>query len=420
MYMQTIGIHSIEDCLEVLTGLQKHNLEFQINSSEETIFNSIARQVFKGTALTDRQYNLMKEKLSNYSTQFEAQGVIGFERALNRLRNPIREIDRSRWIKIVDHPGNNVYQSSDEGLWIAVKFIFSKKLIQKFEPIKKEIKNHFYDSDKKIHYFKLNEHSVYQIVSAVQNSDFEIEPALNQYYEKLVEMKNNKETYIPGIYNYKLKNLNKKSIDYMINTIGEPCKDNLALYKDRQQQLGLHYFDEDALEQSISQLTVLASKIVKRTKKSVQIKPSEYNFNNLAESILELERFPLLVVLTETSALEELHTVHNSLKGFISDTECSVMFRLDNEKNYNFNNYIKTHNLNSSVDENTKVVYISNSKIPKPLVKSNWKSNTVLLMSSIKSMISSDAYINESDLIIHYDDNMSQYLRFQKDGIEKL
>lgn len=418
--MQTIGIHSIEDCLEVLTGLQKHDLNFDIASNEATIINSIARQVFKGTALTDRQYNLMKEKLFAYQDQFESQGIIGFERALNRLRKPIREMDRSRWIKIVDCPGNNVYPASDEGPWIAVRFVFSKKLMKKFEPLKKEIPSHKYDSDEKIHYFKLNEVSVYKVISVLANNDFDIDPVLEQYYKKLVEMQNNKQLYIPGIYNYKLKNLHQKSIEYMISTIGEPCKDNLALYKDRQEQFGLYHFDETDLEQSLSQLTALARKIVCRTKKNVLVKPLDYNFNNLAESILELDRFPLLVILDQNNALDELHTVHRALNGFIPENECSVLFRLDNEKNYEFNNYIKTNNLNSPVDTNSKVVFISNNKIPKPLIKSNWKPNTVLVMSGIRAGLINDAYINESDLIIHYEDNMSQFLRFHREGIEEL
>lgn len=417
--MQTIGIHSIEDCLEVLTGLQKHDLNFDISSNEATIINSIARQVFRGTALTDRQYNLMKEKLYAYQDQFELHGIVGFERALNRLRSPIREMDRSRWIKIVDYPGNNVYPSEDKGAWIAVRFIFNKKIMVKFDHLKK-LPGHIYDGKEKKHYFKMCESSVFSIISSLENYGFDIDPVLKAYYMKLVDMHNNKKNYIPGIYNFKLKNLNQKSIDFMINDIGEPNKDNLALYKDRQHQYGLHYFDQEDLNDSLSQLSILAKKIANRSKTNVLIKPSEYNFNMLAESILELDRFPLLVVLTEKNALTELHTVHNALRGFIENNESSVLFRLDNDNNYEFNNYIKNHNLNSSVNRNTKIVYISNNKIPKPLVKSNWRANTVLLLSSVRSPHSADTYYNNSDLVIHYDNSMSQYMRFQREGIEEL
>ena len=55
------NVYTIEDCLELLTGL-KSQATFQIESSDVNFLQSIARQVFKGTALTDRQYDAVKEK----------------------------------------------------------------------------------------------------------------------------------------------------------------------------------------------------------------------------------------------------------------------------------------------------------------------------------------------------------------------
>ena len=38
-----------------------------------------------------------------------------------------------------------------------------------------------------------------------------------------------------------------------------------------------------------------------------------------------------------------------------------------------FNQYVKSQGLNNIVDKNTKIVYISNNKIPKPLMKSGFR-----------------------------------------------
>ena len=89
---------TIEDCLETLTGLSSND-KFEIDSNDKTIINSIARQVFKGTALTDRQFLLMKEKLSSYFEQFLSNNYTGHENAIHELRQPLREIDRSKFIK---------------------------------------------------------------------------------------------------------------------------------------------------------------------------------------------------------------------------------------------------------------------------------------------------------------------------------
>ena len=71
-------------------------------------------------------------------------------------------------------------------------------------------------------------------------------------------MSNNEDDYIPGIYSFKLKNLSDKAINFMISSIGEPTKDNLAIYNDRKDQLGLYHFDQQELEDSLNALTVLS------------------------------------------------------------------------------------------------------------------------------------------------------------------
>ena len=131
----------------------------------------------------------------------------------------------------------------------------------------------------------------------------------------------------------------------MISSIGEPTIDNLALYKDRQDQFGLHYFDQDDLNNSLSNFTTLSKNIINRTSTNVFVNNTKYTLNNVAESLLELNRFPLLVVLPEnTNPLDDLYDVHRALKGFIEDSESSVLFRLDNDNNAEFNNYIRKFN----------------------------------------------------------------------------
>ena len=118
--------------------------------------------------------------------------------------------------------------------------------------------------------------------------------------------------------------------------------------------------------------------------------------------------------------IDQLVTVHNAFRGFIPNTECSVLMRLDNEYNSNFNQYIKDNNLNNSLDKSTKVVYIRSNKIPKPLLKLNWNANSVLLLNSHRVNNDSLCYLNMCDLVVHYDTTMSQFMRLQRNGIEEL
>ena len=54
--------HTIEDCLEIVAGLRA-NIDFKLDRLDGSITLSIAKQVFRGTSLSDKQYELMKEKL---------------------------------------------------------------------------------------------------------------------------------------------------------------------------------------------------------------------------------------------------------------------------------------------------------------------------------------------------------------------
>lgn len=413
--------NTVEDYLERLVGLQDDNVKYTLDSSDISILRSIGRQVFKGIALTDRQHELVKNKLIYYKNQF-----IDFDiNSINKLRMPLREIDRSKYIKIIDHKtaSNNVLVEHDQfketWKWISVRFPFSKKLIVLIDKLDKTSYSHSPGSH--VHNFLFTEKNVFQIMNVFEGKNFSIDPELINIYEILKEMNNNKNNYIPGIYNLKLKNLNDKAIKHIISSVGEsPNKDNLALFKDRQHKYGLHYFDDNDLEQSISNYTILSQKIINRSKPHVLVNKDIYTFNNLAESFLELNRFPLLVLLNEEEALDQLVTVHNAFKGFISNTECSVLMRLDNEYNSNFNQYIKDNNLNNSLDKSTKVVYIRSNKIPKPLLKSNWNANSVLLLNSHRVNNDSLCYLNMCDLVVHYDTTMSQFMRLQRNGIEEL
>ena len=55
--------NTVEDYLERLVGLQDDNVKYTLDSSDISILRSIGRQVFKGIALTDRQHELVKNKL---------------------------------------------------------------------------------------------------------------------------------------------------------------------------------------------------------------------------------------------------------------------------------------------------------------------------------------------------------------------
>ena len=402
---------TVEDCIEILAGIQERNGEFKIERSDYNLVTSLARQTFRGTAYTDRQHELAKQKVLFYKEQFESNGYT-VDIAVEELRMPLREIDRSRWVKVVDSPDYLLERDQSEGPWIGIRFIFQKKLIGCIDTIKRKVGEGIYDKQNKIHYFPLTEKTVYEILSVFnETNNFEVDEKLRNYYGKLIEMKNNKENYVPGIYSLKLKNLHEKSFNYAISSIGEPNIDNLCRYYDQKDKIGLNYFDNEDLHKSLRSLTTLTQKIVNRTKTQVQVNPKEYTIENIAETVLELYRFPLVVVLTEKNCYSELVQFHKAFNGIIPNESCSVLFRLDNDADgVEFNQYIKRNNLNNLVDNNTKIVYISNNKIPKPLLQSDWLPSAAITSDTSRSSGGkTDSYLSSLDLVIHYDDDVSPW-----------
>jgi len=412
---------TVEDYLEILTGVRDvgHETTFSIDKSDYNLMTSLARQVFKGMALTDRQYSLAKTKLLEYKGQFESNGFKNIEIDLDNLRMPLRSIDRSKWIKVVDNPGDMVYESYKTHSWIAVRFVFNKKLISVIDAIKSTDKDAIYDKENKIHYFALTEKNIYNIINALKDKNFEVDPLLQEKYEIIKTMNDNKNNYIPGIYGFKLQNLNAKAVDYIVSDIGNPDKNNLALFKDRDDLYGLEHFDDEDLNASINQLTTLSQKIVRRQKNTILINKNNYNFDRVAESILELHRFPLLVVLNPYNDFDELVQTYQSFANII--TNVSVLYRKDNVDNDDkeFNKYISDNELNQKLDNNPKIVYVKDDKFPKTLLKSNWKPSAAIILGSKSLMTNSklQSYIGELDLVIHYDSDVSPFIR---NSIEKI
>ena len=402
---------NVEDCIEILAGIQERNGDFIIERSDYNLVTSLARQTFRGTAYTDRQCQLAKEKIVHYKTQYENNGY-NIDVAIENLRMPLREVDRSRWVKIVDSPDNILERNQTDGPWLAVRFIFQKKLIGAIETIKNKLKDGVYDKQNKIHYFPLTEITVFEVISVFnEKNGFEVDEQIKDWYGKLMEMKNNKENYLPGIYSLKLKNLHKKNFDYAVSSIGEPNIDNLCRYYDQKDKFGLNHFDEEDLHKSLRPLTTLTQKIVNRKKSQVQVSPKEYTIENIAETVLELYRFPLIIVLTEKHCYSELVQFHKAFNGIIPNESCSVLFRLDNNPDgVEFNSYIRRNNLNNLVDNNTKIVYISNNKIPKPMLQSEWLPSAAITSDTSRSSKGkTDTYLEGLDLVIHYDNDVSPW-----------
>lgn len=397
-----------EDCIEVLSGIQDniYSNKFTIDRSDKSLIQSLAIQTHRGIAYTDRQLELVKTKINLYAEQLQSANI-NIDKL--DLRMPLRSIDRSKYVKIIEE---------NDKKYIRIRFPFQKKLIVDLDKLKNTLYQNYniqyIKHDTHEHDFEFHERSVNEILAVFMKKDFVIDQELIDYNTQVEKLLGNKDQYLPGIYNNKIKNIPESSINYIKNTYGEPTTDRLYLYKDRRYKLGLHAFNEPIIKENYKSLSSLTPKIVERTRSNIFVNSNNYKFSSIVESILELNRFPLLVVLPEQESYDLLSTVYESFKNIVEPQDCSVMFRLDNNctDHESFNMFVKDKKLNNPVAQNTKIVYTSGSKITKPLVKSKWQAETVLCYGSHRHTSKVQAYLDGHDLVIHYDSDKSPMVQF--------
>lgn len=384
--------HYIEDILHLLVD------EELAGKSDRPILTSISKQCKKGVALTDRQYEFVKNKLNDYADELEKRNVILIPNANIETRLPIRTIDRSKYVTIVKHSDmlgpNRVYESyKDSWLWIKIRFPFSKKDITALESLKRFVKNSDYNHQKGSHehYFKLKPIIASEIVKTFSNR-FTIDENIIEYANKVIKIVDNPD----------IVNLFEKTKQFLLEDVSELSE---TLIKDRSIKYGY----------SVPNLTSgsLSSEIANRENNTVRLDPNQHSLNKIAESFLTLERFPVIAIIDESEELDQVSSIYNAFNGIVPAEQQTVLFRVDNKNNeYTLNDFVKEKQLNNWLDKNTQIVYIKKNKLPKVLVKSDCKPKTALGITAIRSTSHVETYISYNcDLICFTDIVPSNFSR---------
>jgi len=408
---------TVEDYIEILAGVQAGGDSIKLERPDYNLITSLARQTFRGIAYTDRQFELAKNKVLHYKSQLESSGFKVLDDDLKTPRMTLREIDRSRWIKIIDNIDEMSEFTSSKAPFIAVRFTFQKKLISALEKL--QVKNFHYDKRTKVQYFEYNEQNLFRIVSAFANKNFVIEPQVQELYDKITKF--SRESSLPGVYNFKIKNLPSVAIEDLENTLGSPTADNLILYKDRSLKYGLHIDDYSV------DVNALTHRIAQRNSVNVSVDSKNTKIDELLLTLEELKRNKTLILLSNNhqTYYDKIVEVHSYIRNIVDSNDVSVTFRLDNKDDgLEFNNYIKKQGINNKVDSNTKIVYNVDNKMPKPLYTSNWMPDTIIVLGSsgfVATRKVLECYPGV-DLIIHFVDGNTThgYRSYLGRGINKL
>jgi hypothetical protein len=122
---------------------------------------------------------------------------------------------------------------------------------------------------------------------------------------------------------------------------------------------------------------------------------------------------PTIVVIPGGDELSKLaESVNFFHECGISNNQMSVMFRLDSENGKEFNCFVKDNQYNAPITEDTKVVFVS-GKLPKPVVKSGIKFNSVINMGYMNVHYTMQQYLDKHANLVYYTkDNHTRKFNF--------
>jgi hypothetical protein len=393
-------ISTIEDILEFLYDKNYSNT-IAMNSNDYILLSSIARQIGSGKSLTDRQFDLLKFKLSTYKNEIESICNYSIDNAMDTLRNPLRSIDRSKYITTVtskEIPEMSVPAYKEDWYWIKIRFPFNKATIQLVEKLSVTYKNHyFHHRSSHNHYFKLTEATLFNIIDVFKDRNFDISESLIEKYNEIKSVKETPESYIPGFYANEFKNFKQAGLDLIESELGNITDENILHLYDRRFRYGITHFNKISA-------SGLVDKIVNRESTEMSIDPSSHDINKITESLINLERFPLLVLIDADCSYEQTTKVYHAFDGVIPAEKQCALFRVNNSNEYNVNNFIQDKKLNNWLDADTQIVYILKDKLPKLLTSGIWNPIATLALTSNHTSTSVSTYVKDtSDLIIYHD-----------------
>ncbi len=368
-------------------GISK--LDSKVPARDKKILSSLSRQIISGHFLTENQGKLLvkilKENL-NYVSPVVAEKI-------SLIENPVwsenfRVISQVRQISIKK---GNIPE-------ILIEFTYNKRLRQLVLDLNKQIDGQLSGINTKQYSLPLTEKNIFVVVSALKLFKFEIDPDIMKFYHEISEILKNAD----GMFDI-LELQDDKIINSVKKDIGVIDHSNLLLLNDRRFRYQYQIFSE------IHEIS-LPALIAKRQSPKVWANSKNTNLDQLINALVDLNRLPILFIFNGHDAketVENLKKMSEALEVNNINTDIGIYFRFDNstEINKEFNNLVSSLKYNSRLEKQTKIVGISNNKLPKFMLTGNWRPNSVISFSNNFKNNKTSLYCDDVDLIIFYNNH---------------
>lgn len=378
----------IEDLITVLEAGVSPNL----NKFDANLINSFANQIFNQLALTEKQANIALRILKRNQSYLET--VLGKSIDQNllqpRYKYPFRVISSA---KIISLKEDIAY-----GKVIKVEFPYNENILTELRKGREQSTNGFWSKDEKSWIFPLSESNLNFLFDISTKFEFILSDEIKILFDEIAFIKQNIDNYIPCL-TYEENDL--KFVNFPENLPQIESKEPLsAIFEARKK--GVFVWDnniEDFLQ---------SNKVKTITKEFLAGIPSEdFNINPEKIAFLDLEQiianmFPVAIVIPGGSELENLEKIYTDLVRMgVNTNDVTVLFRLPNETDKNFNEFVKNNGLNNTLTDNTKVVFLS-SKVPKTVVKYNTRFNLIINLGYNNVHYTMREFVKKHENMIYY------------------
>jgi hypothetical protein len=377
---------AIDTVLKKIIPVIKNNSSMFLNK-DRRILMSLSNQIDQGHFLTENQSKLMVKILN--------ENVSAIETIEPDIKIIIEQGTWSQVFRVIQRV-RKISLSEDQENLILVEFTYDKRLKEKLISLNSKIDGSISAVGSKVYALALTEKNIHFVISTFLKDDFEIhEKIMNFYFEIDKILKNEIE-----LFDLKCTtNENFKKVVY--DRMGDITQENLVLLHDR--KIRYQYTFSEKIEAE-----TLSSKIALRQSSKVFISNSSVSLPTIIDALKELKRFPALVIFEGHDPKinkKHLEMLASAVQQSGIQGDIGIYFRFDKEEDKClFNKTIADLSYNKQLTNSTVVAGIANSKIPKFLLKTDWKPKTVISLTTNFKNNKSAVYCNNVDLIIYYTD----------------
>lgn len=356
-------------------------------NKDRRILTSLSNQIDQGHFLTENQSKLMVKILNENAT-----AVATIEPDIKNI------IEQGQWSQIfrVIQRVRKISLSEDQENLILVEFTYDKRLKEKLVSLNSKIDGSIAAVGSKIYSLSLTEKNIHLLISTFLKDDFKIHEKIMDFYFEIDKILKNEKDLFDIKYT---DNENFRKVVY--DLMGDITQENLMLLHDR--KIRYQYTFSEKIE-----VTTLASKIASRQTPKIFISNNNFSLTNIIDALKELKRFPALIMFEGHDPKinkKHLEMLSSAIQASNLQGDVGIYFRFDKEVDTcYFNKTIADLSYNKQLTNDTVVAGIANSKIPKFLLKTDWKPKTVISFTTNFKNNKSAVYCNNVDLIVYYTD----------------